>query len=97
MNGILKTEWLYDDHFKGLEEAYKRVAQVINPSNHKQPPLSLNYQTPAPAYPETGAQARVWKNSYKANKPEEAEPVIAEMTGGCRTIAADNLNCGRML
>ena len=49
---------------------------LINPSNHKQPPLSLNYQTPAPAYPETGAQVRVWKNSYKANKPEEAEIVI---------------------
>lgn len=48
VNGILKTEWLYDDHFQGLEDAYKRVAQVINPSNHKQPPLSLNHQTPAP-------------------------------------------------
>jgi hypothetical protein len=76
VNGILKIEWLYDDHFQGLEDAYKRVAQVINPSNHKQPPLSLNYQTPAPAYPETGAQVRVWKNSYKAHKPEEVEIVI---------------------
>ena len=48
VNGILKTEWLYDDHFQGLEDAYKRVAQVINLYNHKRPHLSLNYQTPAP-------------------------------------------------
>lgn len=88
VNGILKTEWLYDDHFVGFQEAYIRVAQVINLYNNKRPHLSLNYQTPAQAYLETGAQVRVWKNYYKANKPEEVELVIAELTSGCRTSAA---------
>ena len=87
VNGILKTEWLYDDHFKGFQDAYIRVAQVINLYNNKRPHLSLNYQTPAQAYLETGAQVRVWKNYYKSNKPEEVAHVIAELTSGCRTSA----------
>ena len=87
VNGILKTEWLYDDHFKGFQDAYVRVAQVINLYNNKRPHLSLNYQTPAQAYLETGAQVRVWKNYYKSNKPEEVATIIAELTSGCRTTA----------
>lgn len=87
VNGILKTEWLYDDHFKGFQDAYARVAQVINLYNNKRPHLSLNYQTPAQAYLETGAQVRVWKNYYKSNKPEEVATIIAELTSGCRTTA----------
>jgi len=87
VNGILKMEWLYDDHFKGFQDAYVRVAQVINLYNNKRPHLSLNYQTPAQAYLETGAQVRVWKNYYKSNKPEEVATIIAELTSGCRTTA----------
>jgi transposase InsO family protein len=87
VNGILKTEWLYDDHFKGFQDAYIRVAQVINLYNNKRPHLSLNYQTPAQAYLETGEQVRVWKNYYKSNKPEEVATIIAELTNGCRTTA----------
>ena len=87
VNGILKTEWLYGDHFKGFPDAYVRVAQVINLYNNKRPHLSLNYQTPAQAYLETGAQVRVWKNYYKSNKPEEVATIIAELTCGCRTTA----------
>ena len=63
------------------------VAQVINLYNNKRPHLSLNYQTPAQAYLETGAQVRVWKNYYKSNKPEEVATIIAELTSGCRTTA----------
>ena len=88
VNGILKTEWLYDDHFMGYEDALKRIAQVINLYNNKRPHLSLNYKTPAQAYLETGEQVRVWKNYYKANKPKEVAHVIAELTSGCRTSSA---------
>lgn len=87
VNGILKTEWLYEDYFKGFQDAYIRVAQVINLYNNKRPHLSLNYQTPAQAYLETGEQVRVWKNYYKSNKPEEVATIIAELTNGCRTTA----------
>lgn len=88
VNGILKTEWLYDDHFIGFEDSYRRVAEVINMYNNKRPHLSLNYKTPAEAYLETGEQVRVWKNYYKGNKSEKVEAVISELTSGCRISAA---------
>lgn len=86
VNGILKTEWLFDDHFFGFEDTFIRVSQVINLYNSKRPHLSLNYKTPDQAYVETGEQKRVWKNYYKSNKPEEVKMVVAELTSGCRTI-----------
>ena len=88
LNGILKTEWLYDDHFIGLDDAYRRVAEVINLYNNKRPHLSLNYKTPAEAHLETGEQKRVWKNYYKGNNPEEVAKVISDLTSGCRISAA---------
>lgn len=88
VNGILKTEWLYEDHFIGFEDSYRRVAEVINLYNNKRPHLSLNYKTPAEAYLETGEQVRVWKNYYKGNKPEKVVTVINELTSGCRISAA---------
>ena len=89
VNGILKTEWLYDDHLIGFEDAYRRVAEVINLYNNKRPHLSLNYKTPAEAYLETGEQVRVWKNYYKGNKPENVANVINDLTSGCRISAAN--------
>lgn len=88
VNGILKTEWLYDDHFVGFEDAHRCVAEVINLYNNKRPHLSLNYKTPAEAYLEQGEQIRVWKNYYKGNKPEKVVVVINKLTSGCRTSAA---------
>lgn len=88
VNGILKTDWLYDDHFIGFEDAYRRVAEVINLYNNKRPHLSLNYKTPAEAHLETGELKRVWKNYYKGNKPEEVAKVISDLTSGCRISAA---------
>ena len=87
VNGILKTEWFYDDHFIGFKDAYRRVAEVINLYNNRRPHLSLNYKTPAEAYLETGEQVRVWKNYYKGNKPEKVANVINELTSGCRISA----------
>lgn len=89
VNGILKTEWLYDDHFIGMEDAYKRVAEVINIYNTRRPHLSLDYKTPEQAYTETGVQKKVWKNYYKGNKPEQVATVIADLTSGCRTSTSN--------
>ena len=36
VNGILKTEWLYDDNFIGFDDGYRRVAEVINLYNNKE-------------------------------------------------------------
>lgn len=89
VNGILKTEWLNDEIIKGLSDAQRRVAEVINIYNNRRPHLSLNYKTPAQAYLEEGLQKRVWKNYYKANKPEEVIAVITNLTSGCRTVTTN--------
>ena len=36
VNGILKTEWLYDDSFIGFDDGYRRVAEIINLYNNKE-------------------------------------------------------------
>ncbi len=88
VNGILKTEWLNDEHFIGIDDARLRIAQVINIYNNIRPHLSLDYKTPAQAYEETGEQKRRWKNYYLGRNRDEVENVIAELTSGCRTSAA---------
>jgi len=85
INGILKTEWFNYEKFMVYSDACLRVAEVINIYNNKRPHLSLNYKTPAQAYAEKGEQKRVWKNYYKASKPEEVAVVITNLTSGCRT------------
>lgn len=80
VNGILKTEWLNDENFECFNDAYNRIAQIINIYNNKRPHLSLNYKTPSQAYIEVGKQKRVWKNYYKTNKPEEIANIITELT-----------------
>ena len=87
INGILKTEWLYNEHLKGYQDALQRIAQIIDIYNNRRPHLSLNYKTPAQAYLNTGVQQRAWKNYYKTNKPEEVAAIIANLTSGCRTSA----------
>ena len=88
VNGILKMEWLNDEHFKGFQDTFLRVAQVINIYNNLRPHLSLNYKTPAQAYVETGEQQRVWKNYYKGTNPAKVAAAINDMTSGCRTACA---------
>ena len=79
VNGILKSEWLNDEAFLGFEDAYLRIGQVIEIYNTKRPHLSLNYQTPAQAYTQTGVQIKKWKNYYKSKNQEDEKNTILEM------------------
>ena len=81
INGILKTEWLDDECFFGFEDAYNRIAQVVEIYNNIRPHLSLDYKTPAMAYNETGNQKRRWKNYYNCKNKEDINNRITEMTG----------------
>lgn len=87
VNGILKSEWLNDECFSGINDAYKRIAQVIEIYNKHRPHLSLNYKTPLVAHWETGVQHRKWKNYYKSKNKENINQKISEMTGEVYTFA----------
>ena len=85
VNGILKTEWLNDEHFVGLFDARNRIAQVVDIYNNKRPHLSLDYATPNQAYSMKGEQKRKWKNYYKSQSPEKDEEIILSLTTDVRT------------
>lgn len=67
VNGILKTEWLYDMDLKNLAEAKKAVKQIINLYNNQRPHTSIEMLTPAQAHQTTGTLKRLWKK-YKRKK-----------------------------
>lgn len=86
VNGILKTEWLNDEHFVDINDARKRIAEVIDIYNNKRPHLSLDYATPSQAYQMHGEQHRVWKNYYKTKEsPDKDEEIILSLTTDVRT------------
>ena len=79
VNGILKTEWFDNNDFHGFDDAYARVAEVINVYNTQRPHLSLNYQTPIQASLQTGIQIHKWKNYYKSKNQQYEKNKILEM------------------
>ena len=79
VNGILKTEWFDGNDFQSYEDAYARVAEVINVYNTQRPHLSLNYQTPILASLQTGIQVHKWKNYYKSKNQQDEKNKILEM------------------
>ena len=79
VNGILKTEWLDNNDFQDFDDAYARVAEVINIYNTQRPHLSLNYQTPIQASLQTGYQIHKWKNYYKSKNKQDEKDKILEM------------------
>lgn len=86
VNGILKMEWLNDEHFLSISDARIRIAEVINIYNNKRPHLSLNYATPKQAYTMVGEQTKKWKNYHKSKEsPEKSEEKNLSLTTDVRT------------
>ena len=70
VNGILKTEWLYDMNLKNLIDAKKAVKQIINIYNSERPHSSVQMLTPNQAHQMTGTLKRLWK-TYRRRKQNE--------------------------
>lgn len=70
VNGILKTEWLYDIKLKDCAEARKVVREIINIYNAERPHSSIEMLTPNQAHQMTGVLKRLWK-TYKRKKKTE--------------------------
>jgi putative transposase len=64
VNGILKTEWLYDMELKELCEAKLAVKEIISIYNMERPHSSVEMLTPNQAHQMTGNLQRLWK-TYK--------------------------------
>jgi len=70
VNGILKTEWLYDMTLKNFAEAKNVVKEVINIYNTERPHSSIEMLTPDQAHQMTGALKRLWKTYYRKKQNE---------------------------
>ena len=66
VNGILKTEWLYDMNLHSYQEAETAVNEVINIYNSERPHSSIEMLTPDQAHKITGNLQRLWKSYNKA-------------------------------
>lgn len=70
VNGILKTEWLYDMTLKNCTEAKEAVGEIIHIYNTERPHSSIEMLTPDQAHQMTGELKRLWK-TYKRKKQNE--------------------------
>jgi transposase InsO family protein len=74
INGILKTEWLYDNKPCSWQECVITVGKIIDMYNNQRPHQSIGYKVPAEVH-QTGVKTeRKWKSYYrKSNSSDEKE------------------------
>jgi transposase InsO family protein len=72
INGILKTEWLYDNKPGSWQECVSIVGKIIDLYNNQRPHQSIGYMVPAEVH-QTGVKTeRKWKSYYrKSNLSDE--------------------------
>lgn len=65
VNGILKTEWIYDLKITDISHATKQVSRIIGIYNSLRPHYSIEKLTPNVAHQMQGELNKQWKNYYK--------------------------------
>ena len=65
VNGILKTEWIYETKYSTKEQAKKDISRIIKIYNNERPHASCSMLTPAKAHITTEPLKKMWKNYYK--------------------------------
>ena len=73
VNGILKTEWLYDLKLKTKQEVKEEVYKIINTYNNNRPHCSLDMLTPEQAHNHSGNLKKHWKNYWKQQQITNTE------------------------
>jgi putative transposase len=76
VNGILKTEWIYDMKFKTKIEAKEEVNRIINIYNNHRPHCSLDLLTPEQAHSHSGNLKKHWKNYWQQQQITNKEKSI---------------------
>jgi len=73
VNGILKTEWLYDIKIKTKEKAKEEVYRIISIYNNNRPHCSIDMFTPDQAHCQSGSLKKHWKNYWKSKETESKD------------------------
>jgi len=71
VNGILKTEWLYDMNLNGYRDAHQAIKQIVKIYNSERPHSSIEMLTPDQAHVQTGKLKRLWKSYRKEPKCQQ--------------------------
>jgi hypothetical protein len=73
MNGILKTEWLYESKPRTWQETVSFVGKIIDLYNHQRPHQSIGYMVPAFIHQTGQKTERKWKSYYRQhdNEPQQ--------------------------
>lgn len=77
VNGILKTEWLYDMRLNNYIEAREAIGQIMRIYNTERLHSSIEMLTPDQAHRLNGKLQRLWK-SYKKNKSNDPKKLTEE-------------------
>jgi len=80
VNGILKTEWLYDMKLTGYNDAYKAIESIVHIYNSERPHSSVAMLTPDQAHMQTGKLKRLWKSYKKVADYQQDNQNIGETT-----------------
>ena len=77
VNGILKTEWLYQMRLTSLGMANETIKDIVVIYNEKRPHMSVGMMTPIQARLQAGETKKLWKN-YWALKQNRQQPAGEE-------------------
>lgn len=77
VNGIIKTEWLYQMRLTSLGMARQVIGNIIMHYNEKRPHMSVGMLTPSQARLHAGELKKLWKN-YWALKQNRQQPAGEE-------------------
>lgn len=64
VNGILKTEWLYQLRLTSLDAARNTIGDIVRVYNGQRPHLSVGMLTPMQARLQSGRMKKCWKNYW---------------------------------
>lgn len=73
VNGILKTEWLYDMSLKGYVDTKKAIKSIVGIYNNERPHSSIEMLTPSQAHLMSGELNRRWKSHRKISPGDIAK------------------------
>ena len=93
VNGILKTEWLYETSLTSKRMADETVRQIVDIYNNRRPHLSIGMRTPAQARTDAGPFNKLWKNYWAQKHASRQQPTCEEgrpepPAAGCVVAAA---------
>jgi transposase InsO family protein len=89
VNGILKTEWIYDRNPESFEEACEFISKIIDLYNSQRPHQSIGYMVPDAVHQTGMTTKRMWKNYYPGRKASSdgAAETVPEANGAKNSSA----------